>query len=177
MTGMLGYAEKLRHRSQTKGNLAYSFARTLDALAAWHQDQPEQALKALDDAQFQPHWWDAVQSAFSYQALNRYVRAEVLYEQERYEEALPWYASLHDGYGYWGMFYLGLSYLRRAEIYENLGDTENAIKYYTRFLELWRDADPELQSDWVEPARQRLERLLEGTVREPGEVVRPGGSS
>ena len=47
---MRAYAERLRHRSQTKGTLAYSFARTLEALEAWHQDQPEQALGALDEA-------------------------------------------------------------------------------------------------------------------------------
>ena len=75
------------------------------------------------------------------------------------------------------MGYLGPSYLRRAEIYEHLGETENAIKYYTHFLDLWQDADPELQSAWVEPARQRLERLLEDAVREPGEVAQPTKTS
>ena len=75
------------------------------------------------------------------------------------------------------MSYLGPSYLRRAEIYEQLGDTENAITYYTHFLDLWKDAAADLQSDWVEPAHQRLNRLLEDTLREPAEVAQPGERS
>ncbi len=43
MEGAKGYAEALRQRAhpQAKNDLAYSFARTLEALAAWQEDQPE----------------------------------------------------------------------------------------------------------------------------------------
>ncbi len=60
--------------------------------------------------------------------------------------------------GVWGYG----SYLRRAEIYEHLGETDKAIAYYTRFIELWQEADANLQAQ-VEQARQRLE------VAQPGE--------
>ncbi len=103
---------------------------------------------------------------------HRYLRAELLYQEGRLEEALRWYASLAEV----SEFLLGPSYLRRAEIYEQLGETENAITYYTRFLDLWQDADPELQPQ-VEQARQRLDRLVGDTVREPDDVARPGESS
>ena len=173
--GAKGYAEALRQRAhpQAKNDLAFSFARTLEALVAWQEDQPEEALVALDEARLQPTFRQASNSPIYDQVLARYARAEILYAEGRYEEALPWYTSLHDGLNTGGEGYLGPSYLRRAEIYERLGDTENAIKYYTRFIKLWQDADPELQPQ-VEQARQRLDHLLEGTIREPGDVARPG---
>ena len=177
--GTKAYAEALRRRAhpQARNDLAYSFARTLEGLAAWQEDRPEKALAALEEARLQPTVEEAVLSPIYAQVLARYARAEIHYTQGRFEEALPWYTSLHDGFYTQGLGYLGLSYLRRAEIYEHLRDTENAIQYYTRFLDLWQDADADLQTDWVEPARQRLNRLLSGTVREPVEVARPGESS
>ncbi|MFB3133017.1 MAG: tetratricopeptide repeat protein, partial [Rhodothermales bacterium] len=176
--GTKGYAEALRQRAhpQAKNDLAYSFARTLEALAAWQEDQPEEALVALDEAWLQPTWRQAGSSPIYDQVFARYARAEILYAEGRYEEALPWYTSLHDGLKTGGEGYLGPSYLRRAEIYEHLGETDKAITYYTRFIELWQDADPELQPQ-VEQARQRLNRLVGDTVREPGDVARPGEGS
>jgi DNA-binding SARP family transcriptional activator len=47
---------------------------------------------------------------------------------------------------------------RLGELYEARGDREAAAKYYHKFVELWKDADPELQPA-VEDVRQRLKRL------------------
>ena len=47
---------------------------------------------------------------------------------------------------------------RLGELYEARGDRGRAIQYYQRFVELWRDADPELQPQVAE-IRQRLARL------------------
>ncbi len=156
--------------------LAYSFARTLDALSARRAGQPASALRALDEAHLSRDWLEAMVSQFAHQGLNRFVRAEILYEQGRLEDALPWYASMLDGFHYQGLMWLGPSYLRRAEIYDKLGDTEKAIDFYTRFVKLWEDCDPELQR-WVDDAQQRLNRLSEDTVREPDDVAEPGDSS
>ncbi len=130
-----------------------------------------QALEALDEAE-QYHrrgpplsFWV---SPLKDQVLNRYLRAELLFAEERYDEALPWYASLNDA-GFlssFGLPYLGPSYLRRAEIYEHLGETEKAIDFYTRLVELWKDADPELQP-YVEEARGHIDRLVKTRAREP----------
>jgi len=54
--------------------------------------------------------------------------------------------------------FLAGSYKRLAELYETKGDREKAAGYYTRFVELWKDADPELQPK-VQEARRRLARL------------------
>jgi tetratricopeptide (TPR) repeat protein len=48
---------------------------------------------------------------------------------------------------------------RLAQLYDELGDLENAALYYARLVELWADADAELQPR-VEIARARLQEIL-----------------
>jgi tetratricopeptide (TPR) repeat protein len=48
--------------------------------------------------------------------------------------------------------------LALARIYESKGDTANAVAHYREFIELWKDADPELQPR-VAAARERLRQL------------------
>jgi tetratricopeptide (TPR) repeat protein len=50
-------------------------------------------------------------------------------------------------------------YKRLGELYEARNDTANAISYYSEFVELWKDADPELQPA-VEDVRRRIARLV-----------------
>jgi thiaminase len=56
--------------------------------------------------------------------------------------------------------YLAVSYLRRAEIHDRLGENAQAAEHYTEFIDLWSDCDPELRP-MVEEARRALERLAE----------------
>ncbi len=65
-----------------------------------------------------------------------------------------------------GLIYLGPSYLRRAQIYDELDDTDNAILFYERFVDLWKDADQELQRT-VTDARVQLGALLRRRTTEP----------
>jgi eukaryotic-like serine/threonine-protein kinase len=58
---------------------------------------------------------------------------------------------------------LAPSLKRLGELYEARGDRKKAADYYGRFVELWKDADPELQPG-VKEVRQRLARL----AQEPG---------
>ena len=46
-----------------------------------------------------------------------------------------------------------------AQLYDEAGDTEAAARTYARFVELWQDADPELQPR-VRAARERLEAIV-----------------
>ena len=34
---------------------------------------------------------------------------------------------------------------RLGALYEEMGERDKAVEYYSRFVELWKDADPELQ--------------------------------
>jgi tetratricopeptide (TPR) repeat protein/tRNA A-37 threonylcarbamoyl transferase component Bud32 len=54
--------------------------------------------------------------------------------------------------------YLAGTYKRLGELYEAKGDLEKTRTYYTRFIELWRDADPELQPK-VSEVKRRLAAL------------------
>jgi tetratricopeptide (TPR) repeat protein len=54
--------------------------------------------------------------------------------------------------------YTGGAYKRLGELYEAKGDRENAATYYAKFIELWKNADPELQPKVAE-VRKRLARL------------------
>jgi tetratricopeptide (TPR) repeat protein len=87
--------------------------------------------------------------------LGRTDTAVVLYEQalnlpilggQRYE--VSWYPFV----------------LRRlGQLHESLGHRDEAIDDYSQFIDLWKDADPELQPQ-VEAAREALARLM----AEPG---------
>jgi eukaryotic-like serine/threonine-protein kinase len=60
-------------------------------------------------------------------------------------------------------FSLAPSYKRLGELYEAKGDRKRAADYYGKFVDLWKDADAELQPAVTE-IRQRLARL----AQEPG---------
>lgn len=56
-------------------------------------------------------------------------------------------------------FYRPLFYERLAELYDARGDLEKASEYYAKLIELWAEADDELQPR-VRAARSRLEEIL-----------------
>jgi tetratricopeptide (TPR) repeat protein len=59
--------------------------------------------------------------------------------------------------------WLAPSLKRLGELYESKGDRKKAADYYGKFVDVWKDADPELQPG-VREVRQRLARL----AQEPG---------
>jgi tetratricopeptide (TPR) repeat protein len=56
-------------------------------------------------------------------------------------------------------FWRARSYRRLGELYEAQGNTAKAVEYYNEFVELWKDADEELQPH-VEDVRGRIARLV-----------------
>jgi len=77
-----------------------------------------------------------------------------------YERSLtePWnYRIWHDGST------LAPTHERLGQLYDEQGDIENAALHYARFVELWTDADPELQ-----PRVRAAQARLEAIVRERG---------
>lgn len=50
------------------------------------------------------------------------------------------------------------TYRQLGELYEARNDTTNAINYYNEFVELWKDADPELQPQ-VNDVKRRIANL------------------
>jgi hypothetical protein len=56
-------------------------------------------------------------------------------------------------------FTLAPSLRRLGELSEAKGDKTKAVAYYTRFLDLWREAEPELQPR-VAKVKQRVAELV-----------------
>jgi tetratricopeptide (TPR) repeat protein len=92
-------------------------------------------------------------SPFTNHFHERFARPELLYRLGREDEALPWYRSLA-----YDLLYTGPAELRLAQIYEHKGNRRRAIEHYSRFVELWRESDSELQP-MVHQAQQALARL------------------
>jgi tetratricopeptide (TPR) repeat protein len=75
------------------------------------------------------------------------------------------------GRTYADAMFLGPSLKRLGELYEAKGDRENAAKRYAEFVDLWKNADPELQPT-VKDVQSRLARLRS---TEPSTQVTPTG--
>jgi tetratricopeptide (TPR) repeat protein len=78
------------------------------------------------------------------------------------DSALVTYEQIVSTPGLWGLFdnfyTLAPTYKRLGELYEARGDRAKARGYYGRFVELWKDADPELQP-MVRDVRARVAQL------------------
>lgn len=96
-------------------------------------------------------------------------KAVVLDNGDRLEEAIQAYLLVIEttamDRAYSDGLYFAASLIRLASAYERNGQTDEAIKYYTWFCDLWEDADVTLQPR-VADARQSLDRLLLESARE-----------
>jgi tetratricopeptide (TPR) repeat protein len=61
-------------------------------------------------------------------------------------------------------FFLAAAYKRLGELWEAKGDRQKAARYYTKFLSLWTNADPDLQPKVAE-VKRRLARLSDTEAR------------
>jgi DNA-binding SARP family transcriptional activator/TolB-like protein len=159
--GTRGRAEALalraaRGRGHEARELARGLSESLLAHIAAAETEETEALARFDAARLRVSE-GLLESQIGSQAFERWARAELLFRTGRSREALTWYASLAE-ISIDGLIYLGPAELRQAEILERLGETAAAVRHYHRFLELWTDADPELDS-WVVRARSRLDAL------------------
>ncbi len=130
---------------------------SLRASVALAGAEEEQALDLL--SQQNGHAWYNVLFASPFVSLSRdrFVRAELLRAAGRYDEALRLYGSFGENSVY-DLIFHAPSYLARAQIYDQLGDAAMAADNYRRFIDLWADADVELQPR-VDGARERLAAL------------------
>jgi DNA-binding SARP family transcriptional activator/TolB-like protein len=135
---------------------ASSYERLTRARAAVAAGQPRAALRILGPVE--PPARRTFESLVDHgRPYERWLRAEVLRQTGRSAEALRWYATFPDPVAR-DLAYLAPSHLRRAEIHEAAGSPDQAAFHYRRFIDLWADADPELQPE-VSRARERLVRL------------------
>jgi tetratricopeptide (TPR) repeat protein len=79
------------------------------------------------------------------------------------DSAIAYYESYVNAFAayraFWDGNLLGPSLERLGQLYDETGDLDNAALYYARFVELWAEADDELQPR-VQAAQARLDEIL-----------------
>lgn len=162
----LGELERASHRADELARagetpraqrLAKDLAHSLRAQHLWQQGDREPALAEFEKAEIKAGYEDYMFSLFLFQSLDRYLRAELLLEMGREEEALHWFGSFAWCMGQEYLF-MPHSDLRRGQINDRLGNTDEARKRYQRFVDYWADADPRFQPQ-VNEVRERLESM------------------
>ncbi len=130
----------LSRRSQDSGAAA-DFSHLIRAEDAKRKHRLEEALREVEGFRL-----DASHSlAYGFRpafAHARFLRAEILYDLRRDQEALRWYSSLSEAYD---PLYLPMVHFRKGEIFLRRGDKAGAAVEFRRFLNLWKDCDPELK--------------------------------
>jgi tetratricopeptide (TPR) repeat protein len=158
-------AQALRHAAELEQSdhppeaaaLVRDLARTIRADIEWRRGRPEEALELLKPVKGEVPAELLGDAVFAEDGA-RYLRAELLYQLGHDREALRWFS-----YGFQGtpseLIYQAPAHLRQAELYERLGDRQQAVDHYSRFIQLWKNCDPE-QRPSVERAKARLASLV-----------------
>jgi tetratricopeptide (TPR) repeat protein len=136
--------------------LGEDLARTVEGYADWIDGDPEGALRSFEAMPVEAGYTLIFVSELYAHSLARFLRARALQATGREEEAERWYEGLSATP--FETAFRGPLLLHRAEIREAAGDREGAARLYGKFVELWKNADPELQP-MVEEARAALRRL------------------
>jgi len=132
-------------RHYFRGAIALAEGRPLDAAEEYRQ------VERLDRC----HVCPVPRLAFAYDQAGQADSALATYE--RYV-TMPWLIR----FGFADSWWLAFAYERLGDLYEQRADTARAILYYGKFVDLWKDADPELQPR-VEAARRAIDALSPDT--------------
>jgi tetratricopeptide (TPR) repeat protein len=143
--------------SPEASTLAQNLARGVEAEVARRAGRAPEALAALQAMDEVIPYILQLSSTFHVGGRERFLRAELLEEAGRSDEALVWYGSFEE-HSVYDLVYLGPSLLRRGEILERAGKTREAAGAYRRVVELWRECEPAL-APLRDRARAALARL------------------
>jgi tetratricopeptide (TPR) repeat protein len=151
--------EKSSHPPETAA-LVRDLGRTIRANVEWRRGHPAEALELLKPVKGEVPA-DLISDPVFGEDEARYLRAELLYQLGRDREALQWFTN-----GFQGrpseLVFEAPGHLRQAELYERLGERQQAVDHYSRFIQLWKGCDPELR-----PAVERAKSRLAVLVAEP----------
>jgi tetratricopeptide (TPR) repeat protein len=152
------YAKELErlHGLDAYGIAARVRSHSVRALMARAQGRPAEALQLVEKVEremFSLCDWCTGSASRADFTFERFMRAELLRELGREEEALRYYQLDELGEPSYP-----ISHLRVAEIHDRHGRREQAIYHYAMFSLKWRDAEPELQP-LVKQAERRLAAL------------------
>ncbi|HYA51737.1 MAG TPA: tetratricopeptide repeat protein, partial [Streptosporangiaceae bacterium] len=140
------------------GTVMADLAEGIRAELALRQERSAEALRAVERMKFVLSYEPRIFSPFLSVGRERFLRAAVLEQAGRLDEALSWYDSFGEN-SVFDAIYIGPAHLHHARILERLGRPREAADHYARFTELWQNADPEFQP-MVREARERLADLI-----------------
>lgn len=140
-----------------EGTMSSDLAAGIRAQMHLQRGRHAAALAELDRIRREVWYIGTLVSPFYGQALERFLRAELLYRTGQLEESAAWFGTISQIAPY-ELAFRGLAYERLAQIHDALGDAGAARTYYRDLIRLWEDADPNLLPR-VEAARARLEAL------------------
>ena len=178
---LLGLLAEKSGRPETITELRH-WADTLDRLAAapqiigyrWMANEVAHGLRARAERHGNPAraLAELDQIPFGYERLtvnqpetggpDRFVRAELLHQLGRDDEALQWYESFPSPNAY-DIAFLAPARLRAAQILERQGKRSSAAEHYRQVVALWDDCDSALVP-LVDSARAALRNLTETSV-------------
>ncbi len=140
------------------GNLQADAIRSLNAEILYRSGTPRQALTVLRTITYEaPH--GATYHSFADGPRSRFLRAELELLQGDTTVAAGLYHGFDESWSPWDIYHRPIAYQRLGEIAEAQGRVADAITFYTRLVELWRDCDPALVPKRNE-IRQRRDALL-----------------
>lgn len=137
-------------------NFGPGLAHVIHASIAWARGDVDAAHHALRRIPLGPQR-STGPIAFFAQAWERFLWGEVLAALGKDDDALRWFASFPEPGGY-DLLFLAPAHLRRAEIHRDAAAFERAVHHFGCFLDLWADADPEMQP-LLDHARRNRESL------------------
>lgn len=133
----------------------HALAASIRSDAALRAGRPEDALRQLGEVADLPPI--EMRGPILGRELERWWRAEALFQVGRDQEALSWYRNAF-ALSYDEFIWLPMIELRSGQIRERMGEREAAALHYAKFLRFWNDADSAL-TPYVEDARRSLGRL------------------
>jgi tetratricopeptide (TPR) repeat protein len=142
--------------------LILGLAHGLRAQLAWKEGNLDRALEQFEQAEIRSPARYRLYSQFYKQQHERYLRAELLHEMGRHEEALGWTSTFGVGWNF-SFIYRAVLHSRQAEYYEGLGQYDEAMEHYSKFVEIWKDCDEELRP-MVDEAKKKLENMRTETL-------------
>jgi tetratricopeptide (TPR) repeat protein len=142
------------------GTMARDLARGIRAGVLRKQGRLQEALAELTRDPPEIFYHLTLASPFVSLVNERFLRAELLRELGREDEALAWYDNLIQ-LNTSELPWLPVTLMRRAEILRDRGDTVAEAEAYDQLLALWSGADAELRP-WLQPAVDRVDLLEAG---------------
>ncbi|MDQ6830767.1 MAG: hypothetical protein M3081_18045 [Gemmatimonadota bacterium] len=127
-----------------QSEIARSLSLGIGAASLRTASRGEEALALLESDNPEVWYQHAIRSPFYSRTYERFMRAELLREAGRDDEARAWYRALGESSPY-ELIYLAPSALRRAELAERAGRSRAAAENRLAVAGLWSGADDELE--------------------------------